>query len=76
MTFFSFKFICKIASGHSINEKLKKHVQTELEKRQANQIKRIDFLFLLDMAVSAKKFSEEERSENDKNSQDNAEYRK
>ena len=49
-------------------------MQTELEKRQANQIKKIDFLFLLEMAISAKKFSEEERSENDKNSQDNAEY--
>ena len=49
-------------------------MQLELEKRQQNQIKRIDFMFLLETAVMSKKFTEEENSEKEKMSQENAEY--
>ena len=49
-------------------------MQIELEKRQQNQIKRIDFMFLLETAVTSKKFTEEENSEKEKMSQENAEY--
>lgn len=54
---------------------MKKHVQSELEKRVNNQIKKIDFLFVVEMAVAAKKIADEENSNNQKMSQENAEYR-
>lgn len=46
----------------------------ELEKRQTNQIKRIDFIFLLDMAIMAKRITEEENNAKEMHSQENEEY--